>query len=111
MVRISDARMSGTAFGTIVLHITPEAARRRPAGAGAQRRHDPARRRRRAASTCWSTTPSSRAGAQTLARAASPGAAPAPERGYAALFHRTVLQADEGCDFDFLVPGRGRREP
>jgi dihydroxy-acid dehydratase len=34
------------------------------------------------------------------------GAAPVPERGYAALFHRTVLQADEGCDFDFLVPGR-----
>jgi dihydroxy-acid dehydratase len=35
-----------------------------------------------------------------------PGAAVAPERGYAALFHRSVLQADEGCDFDFLVPGR-----
>ena len=29
-----------------------------------------------------------------------------PDRGYAALFHRSVLQADEGCDFDFLVPGR-----
>jgi dihydroxy-acid dehydratase len=39
--------------------------------------------------------------------AASAGAAPTPERGYAALFHRCVLQADEGCDFDFLVPGRG----
>jgi dihydroxy-acid dehydratase len=36
-------------------------------------------------------------------------AAPAPERGYAALFHRSVLQADEGCDFDFLVPGRSGR--
>jgi len=34
------------------------------------------------------------------------GAAPRPTRGYAALFHRSVLQADEGCDFDFLVPGR-----
>jgi dihydroxy-acid dehydratase len=35
-----------------------------------------------------------------------PSGAAAPDRGYAALFHRTVLQADEGCDFDFLVPGR-----
>jgi dihydroxy-acid dehydratase len=33
---------------------------------------------------------------------AASGAAPAPDRGYAALFHRSVLQADEGCDFDFL---------
>ena len=39
----------------------------------------------------------------------APGAAPVPTRGYAALFHRSVLQADEGCDFDFLVPGRGPR--
>jgi dihydroxy-acid dehydratase len=36
----------------------------------------------------------------------SSGAAPVPDRGYAALFHRSVLQADEGCDFDFLIPGR-----
>jgi dihydroxy-acid dehydratase len=41
-----------------------------------------------------------------LANAPQTGAAPVPERGYAALFHRSVLQADEGCDFDFLVPGR-----
>ena len=41
MVRISDARMSGTAFGTIVLHVTPDAAVGRPAGAGAQRRPHP----------------------------------------------------------------------
>ena len=44
MVRISDARMSGTAFGTIVLHITPESAVGGPLGAGAGRRHDLARR-------------------------------------------------------------------
>ena len=48
MVRISDARMSGTAFGTIVLHITPEAAIGGPLALGANRRHDPARRRRNA---------------------------------------------------------------
>jgi L-arabonate dehydrase len=35
MIRISDARMSGTAYGTVVLHVAPEAAVRRPAGAGA----------------------------------------------------------------------------
>ena len=32
----------------------------------------------------------------------------APERGYARLFQDSVLQADEGCDFDFLVPGKGK---
>jgi dihydroxy-acid dehydratase len=104
MVRISDARMSGTAFGTIVLHIAPEAAAGGPLGlvrdGDAIRLDVPARRiellveeaelaRRRAAPP----------------PATGPGAAPAPDRGYAALFHRSVLQADEGCDFDFLVPG------
>ena len=105
MVRISDARMSGTAFGTIVLHITPESAAGGPLALvrnGDRIALDvPARRiellvddaelARRAAA----------------APAIAPGAAPVPDRGYAALFHRTVLQADEGCDFDFLVPGRG----
>jgi dihydroxy-acid dehydratase len=105
MVRISDARMSGTAFGTIVLHIVPESAVGGPLGLvqnGDRISLDvPGRRiellvdeaelaRRRAAP-----------GSDTSA-----GAAPAPDRGYAALFHRSVLQADEGCDFDFLVPGR-----
>jgi dihydroxy-acid dehydratase len=105
MVRISDARMSGTAFGTIVLHIAPESAVGGPLGLvrnGDQISLDvPARRielqvddaeleRRR----------SEQAGARPR------GAAAVPDRGYAALFHRTVLQADEGCDFDFLVPGK-----
>jgi dihydroxy-acid dehydratase len=105
MVRISDARMSGTAFGTIVLHITPESAVGGPLGlvrSGDMISLDvPARRiellvdeaelaQRRAA----------------LGSGVSKGAAPVPDRGYAALFHRSVLQADEGCDFDFLVPGR-----
>jgi dihydroxy-acid dehydratase len=98
MVRISDARMSGTAFGTIVLHIAPESAVGGPLAlvrTGDRIRLDvPARRlalladdaelaRRRAA---W-TPPPRPAGAA---------------RGYARLFHDTVLQADEGCDFDFL---------
>ena len=103
MVRISDARMSGTAFGTIVLHVAPESAVGGPLGlvrngdlialdVEARRiellvADDELERRRQA-------PPS------------STGAAPVPERGYAALFHRSVLQADEGCDFDFLVPPR-----
>jgi dihydroxy-acid dehydratase len=105
MVRISDARMSGTAFGAIVLHVTPESALGGPLALvenGDRIRLDVAARtidvlvddaelaRRRAA----------------FAANGSRGAAPVPERGYAALFHRSVLQADEGCDFDFLVPGR-----
>ena len=109
MVRISDARMSGTAFGTIVLHITPEAAAGGPLAlvqSGDTIRLDvPARRIELLVGE-----------AELQRRAAEPrsnaknGAAPAPDRGYAALFHRCVLQADEGCDFDFLVPGRARRE-
>jgi dihydroxy-acid dehydratase len=105
MVRISDARMSGTAFGTIVLHITPESAVGGPLAlvrSGDMISLDvPARRiellvddaelaQRRAA----------------LGTGVNKNAAPVPDRGYAALFHRSVLQADEGCDFDFLVPGR-----
>jgi dihydroxy-acid dehydratase len=38
--------------------------------------------------------------------AAPPPVHPGAERGYARLFQQTVLQADEGCDFDFMVPGR-----
>lgn len=104
MVRISDARMSGTAFGTIVLHIAPESAAGGPLalvrngdrialdvpGRRIDLLVDEAELARRAQDV----------------QAGRKGAAPVPERGYAALFHRSVLQADEGCDFDFLVPGR-----
>jgi dihydroxy-acid dehydratase len=96
MVRISDARMSGTAFGAVVLHVAPEAAAGGPLGAAqsgdrirlsvAERRidlmvEDEEIRRRLSAY--------------------SPPAAPA--RGYKALYARSVLQAPQGCDFDFLV--------
>jgi dihydroxy-acid dehydratase len=106
MVRISDARMSGTAFGTIVLHIAPESAVGGPLGLV------------RDGDVISLDVPNRRIDLQVdeaelerrrSALGAGPGrgAAPVPERGYAALFHRSVLQADEGCDFDFLVPGRG----
>ncbi|HEX3709657.1 MAG TPA: dihydroxy-acid dehydratase [Pseudolabrys sp.] len=98
MVRVSDARMSGTAFGTIVLHVTPDAAGGGPLGlvrngdriklSVKQRRIDlavdEAELKRRAA-------------------AASP-AADKPERGYARLYAQEILGADQGCDFAFLKP-------
>ena len=96
MVRISDARMSGTAFGTIVLHVTPEAAVGGPLGlvqggdriglSVAGRRLD-------------LLVPEDELARR---RAASPKAGPAPARGYARLYHDHVLPADLGCDFDFL---------
>ncbi len=108
MVRLSDARMSGTAFGTIVLHMTPEAALGGPLAL--VRSGDAIRLdldARRIDLLVGDDELASRR--RAFEAGGSPGAAPAPERGYAALFHRSVLQADEGCDFDFLVPGRGRR--
>ena len=100
MVRISDARMSGTAFGTIVLHITPESAIGGPlslARTGDMIRLDVASR----------TIDLLIEDAEFERRKAILNAAPPralPERGYARLFQQTVLQADQGCDFDFLVP-------
>jgi dihydroxy-acid dehydratase len=97
MVRISDARMSGTAFGTIVLHITPEAAVGGPLGLvrnGDQIRLDV--EKRRIDLLVDDAELDRRAGEFTPPR-------PTPRRGYAKLFHDTVLQADRGCDFDFLA--------
>jgi len=97
MVRISDARMSGTAFGTIVLHITPEAAVGGPLGlvrTGDRIRLDVEARRIDLLVEEAELT-------RRAADFAPPR--PAPKRGYAKLYHDTVLQADKGCDFDFLV--------
>jgi len=98
MIRVSDARMSGTAFGTIVLHVTPDSASGGPLGlvrsgdrirlSVEERRIDllveEAALKKRAAAT-----------------------KPAPEkptRGYAKLYAQEILGADEGCDFGFLKP-------
>ncbi|AMM25176.1 IlvD/Edd family dehydratase [Variovorax sp. PAMC 28711] len=109
MVRISDARMSGTAFGTIVLHISPESAAGGPLGLvqnGDRITLDVLKRR-----IDLLVDDAELARRREAAGSAPPaGAAAVPDRGYAALFHRSVLQADEGCDFDFLVPGRAPRE-
>jgi dihydroxy-acid dehydratase len=97
MVRISDARMSGTAFGTIVLHITPESAVGGPLALvknGDLIRLDVPNR-----------SIELQVDAAELERRAQslPPAKPSPKRGYAKLYVDTVLQADEGCDFDFLI--------
>ena len=101
MVRISDARMSGTSYGTVVLHVTPESAVGGPltlvqtgdeirldtAGRQLDLLVDEAEMRRR--KNAWQPREDHY------------------DRGYGKLFLESVLQADEGCDFSFLR-GTGR---
>jgi len=96
MVRISDGRMSGTAAGTIVLHVTPESAIGGPLAwvqTGDRIRLDVAARE---LSLLVSDEEMARR------RKAKPVAEPAAGRGYLKLFLETVTQADKGVDFDFL---------
>jgi dihydroxy-acid dehydratase len=103
MVRISDARMSGTAFGTIVLHITPESA---VGGPLALVRNGDMIRLDVAARSIDLLVDAAELEKRRLALA--PGVTPEwARRGYAHLFNETILQADEGCDFDFMR-GRGK---
>jgi len=100
MVRISDARMSGTAFGTVVLHVTPEAATGGPLGL--VRNGDEIElsvKNRRLELLVPDETLSRR---RTEAVNVSASQSIAASRGYAKLYMEHVLQADEGCDFDFL---------
>ena len=96
MVRISDARMSGTAYGTIVLHVSPEAAIGGPLALvqnGDRIRLSVSHRR---LDLLVSEAELARRRA-THRRPAVPA-----ERGYARLYLQSVLQAEAGCDFDFL---------
>jgi dihydroxy-acid dehydratase len=107
MVRISDARMSGTAFGSIVLHITPEAAVGGPLAfvhSGDRIRLDVAARR------IDLLIPAEQLEARRADWTPRP-ARPGDERGYRKLFLDTVQQADRGCDFDFLVPPLTKKTP
>ena len=96
MVRISDARMSGTAFGTVVLHVAPEAATGGPIAV--VRTGD-----RVALSVSKKRLDLLISEEERKARLAGFQRPPLPERGYAALYRRSVMQAPQGCDFDFLV--------
>ena len=99
MVRISDARMSGTSYGTCVLHVAPEAYIGGPLAfvrTGDTIELDvPARRLHLDVSD------------EELARRRAAWTQPEPRlaRGYGVIFARHVRQANEGCDFDFLEPG------
>jgi dihydroxy-acid dehydratase len=104
MVRISDARMSGTAFGTIVLHISPECADGGPLAL--------VRDGDRIALDVAAGTIELLVDAATLAERRKDWAPPArPGRGYNGLYFDEVLQAEHGCDFNFLrkVPLAGHR--
>lgn len=98
MVRISDARMSGTAFGTIVLHITPESAVGGPLAlvkTGDMIRLDVAKR------SIDLLVDDAELKKRESARVV-PGTPEWAARGYAHLFYETITQADDGCDFDFM---------
>ncbi|MEJ1960881.1 MAG: IlvD/Edd family dehydratase [Gammaproteobacteria bacterium] len=100
MVRISDARMSGTAYGTVVLHVAPEAALGGVLAlvqTGDMIELDVERRHLHLDVSD-----------EVLARRKAAWQAPATEhRGYVGLYVEHVLQADRGVDFDFLVGCRG----
>jgi dihydroxy-acid dehydratase len=105
MVRISDGRMSGTAYGTVVLHVVPEAALGGPLALvedGDMIELDVPGRR------LHLDVPE-----EELARRRARWASPVekPPGGYARLFAEHVMQADRGVDFDFLVGSRGSAVP
>jgi dihydroxyacid dehydratase/phosphogluconate dehydratase len=105
MVRISDARMSGTAYGTVVLHAAPEAAAGGPLAL--VRDGDP----------IALDVPARRiellVDEAELARRRAAWTPPAPRytRGFGSLYLAHVTQADEGCDFDFLEGTAPTAEP
>jgi L-arabonate dehydrase len=103
MVRISDARMSGTAYGTVVLHTAPESAAGGPLALvqnGDFIELDVDKRRLH-----LEVTEQELVGRKADWRPPPP----ADTRGYARLYHEHVLQADQGVDFDFLVGKSGAR--
>lgn len=99
MVRISDGRMSGTAAGTIVLHVTPEAALGGPLAL--------VRNGDRIRLSVAERSIELKVSVEELERRKAQWTRPVPqgaERGYRKLFFEQVTQADKGCDFEFLRP-------
>ena len=105
MVRISDARMSGTSYGTIVLHVTPESHQGGPLALvrdGDEIEIDVTARRIEL-----------HVSEEELAARRQAWEQPAPhyQRGYGAIFQQHVLSASDGCDFDFLLKGAPTPDP
>jgi dihydroxy-acid dehydratase len=96
MVRISDARMSGTAYGTIVLHVSPEAAAGGPLALVRNGDRIKLSVKSRSIDLAVPEPEIARRRAQWKPPVAQ------PLRGYAKLYMEHVLQAEHGCDFDFL---------
>jgi dihydroxy-acid dehydratase len=99
MVRISDARMSGTAYGTIVLHVSPEAAVGGPLALVRNGDRIKISVKERRIDLLVSEAELQKRKAGWREPSARPG------RGYAKLYMDHVLQAEHGCDFDFLRKG------
>jgi dihydroxy-acid dehydratase len=114
MVRISDGRMSGTGYGTVVLHVSPEAAVGGPLSLvrdGDRIRLDvPARSLTLVVDDAELNRRRARTAADSTAReSAAEGSA--PSSGYTWLYRRHVQQAHLGADFDFLTGTRGHAVP
>ena len=108
MVRVSDARMSGTAYGTVVLHVSPEARAGGPLAV--------VREGDWIDLDCHSGRLHLDISAEELTARLADWAegqhkSPADSSGYRQLYVEHVLQADQGCDFDFLVGCRGAEVP
>lgn len=100
MVRLSDARMSGTAFGTVILHISPDSASGGPLAF--------VRNGDRIRLSVKDRKIDLIVAADEIERRKSSSAQikpPVPARGYGKLYAEQILGADEGCDFRFLKPG------
>jgi L-arabonate dehydrase len=108
MVRISDARMSGTAYGTVVLHVAPEA---RAGGPLAVVREGDWIALDCDANSLHLEIPDDELAARLAVWQAEQVPDPADASGYRSLYVQHVLQADEGCDFDFLRGCRGSAVP
>ena len=96
MIRISDGRMSGTAFGTIILHVSPESAVGGPFSILKTGDKIKLSVKNKSLNVLLSKKELERRLKNTKIKA------PIIKRGYLKLYYDTVLQADEGCDFDFL---------
>ncbi len=105
LIRISDGRMSGTAFGTVILHVSPEAESGGPLAIvqnGDMIEFDGPKR---VLNLCISDKEM----ADRLKKWKGPQTAPQYDRGYAKLYIEHVLQAHEGCDLDFLIGKSGAK--
>ena len=105
MVRVSDGRMSGTAYGTVVLHVAPESA---VGGPLALVRNGDTIAIDVEAGSLELRVPEAELAARRAAWAAPP---PAADRGYVNMYVREVQQADKGCDFGYLVGASGSAVP